>query len=65
MPKYNVGDMVIHDGGGYAGICTTGYITKVRKNAVGRLGYDVLVAYPDGAKDELYFFETEIIGKIN
>lgn len=57
MSKYNVGDMVIHSGG-------RGVVTKIIKGV--RYGYLVRVEYKfDGSKDTLFFFEDEIIGKIN
>ena len=65
MSKYDVGDFVVHDGGGYSAISRYGLITGIRTNAQGKVGYDVLVTYPDGYKDVLFFFEREIISKIN
>lgn len=65
MSKYNVGDVVKHNGGGYSVISRYGLITGIRINAWGKAGYDVLVTYPDGSKDVLFFFEKEIINKIN
>lgn len=65
MSKYDIGDFVVHDGGGYSAISRYGLITGIRTSAGGRLGYDVLVKYPDGCQDVLFFFEEEIINKIN
>lgn len=65
MSKYGIGDFVVHDGGGYIGISRAGLITGIRTNAGGRLGYDVLVTYTGGYQDVLFFFEEEIINKIN
>lgn len=65
MSKYHIGDCVVHDGGGYSAISRFGFITGIRINAVGRVGYDVLVTYPGGSSVVLFFFEEEIINKIN
>lgn len=65
MSKYNIGDCVVHDGGGYIAISRFGFITGIRTNAWGKAGYDVLVTYPGGHGDVLFFFEEEIITKIN
>ncbi len=65
MSKYHIGDFVVHDGGGYGAISRYGLITGIRTNAEGKVGYDVLVTYQDGDKDVLFFFEEEIINKIN
>lgn len=65
MSKYNIGDFVVHNGGGYSVISRYGLITGIRINAWGKVGYDVQVTYPDGDKDVLFFFEEEIINKIN
>ena len=65
MSKYHIGDFVVHDGGGYCGISRAGLITGIRINEWGRVGYDVRVTYPDGHEDVLFFFEREIISKIN
>lgn len=65
MSKYNIGDFVVHNGGWYSAISRYGLITGIRANAVGRMGYDVLVTYPNGYQDVLFFFEREIISKIN
>ena len=65
MSKYNIGDFVVHDGGGYSEISRAGLITGIRTTASSRFGYDVLVTYPDGYADVLFFFEKEIISKIN
>ena len=65
MSKYGIGDFVVHDGGGYSAISRYGLITGIRTNAWGKVGYDVLVTYPNGREDVLFFFETEIINKIN
>lgn len=65
MSKYNIGDFVVHDGGGYSAISRYGLITGIRINEWGRVGYDVLVTYPDGDNSVLFFFEEEIINKIN
>ena len=65
MSKYHIGDFVVHDGGWYTGISRAGLITGIRTSASGREGYDVLVTYPNGYKDVLFFFEEEIITKIN
>ena len=65
MSKYDIGDCVVHNGGGYTAISRFGFITGIRTNAWGKAGYDVLVTYPDGHEDVLFFFEKEIINKIN
>ena len=65
MSKYDVGDFVVHNGGGYSAISRYGLITGIRINEWGRAGYDVLVTYQDGHEDVLFFFEKEIINKIN
>lgn len=65
MSKYHIGDFVVHDGGGYSVISQYGLITGIRTNAEGKVGYDVLVTYPDGSTSVLFFFEEEIINKIN
>ena len=65
MSKYDIGDFVVHDGGGYSAISRYGLITGIKTNAEGKVGYDVLVTYPDGNEDVLFFFEEEIINKIN
>ena len=43
MSKYDVGDFVVHNGGGYSVISQYGLITGIRTNAWGKVGYDVLV----------------------
>lgn len=65
MSKYDIGDCVVHNGGGYTAISRFGFITGIRINEWGKVGYDVLVTYPDGHEDVLFFFEKEIINKIN
>ena len=65
MSKYDIGDFVVHNGGGYSAISRYGLITGIRINEWGRAGYDVQVTYPDGHEDVLFFFEKEIINKIN
>ena len=65
MSKYDIGDCVVHNGGGYSAISRYGLITGIRINAEGKVGYDVLVTYPDGSTSVLFFFEEEIINKIN
>lgn len=65
MSKYDIGDFVVHDGGWYSAISRYGLITGIRINAEGKVGYDVLVTYPDGYQDVLFFFEEDIINKIN
>ena len=65
MSKYDIGDCVVHNGGGYTAISRYGQITGIRINEWGKVGYDVLVTYPDGYEDVLFFFEKEIINKIN
>lgn len=65
MSKYDIGDFVVHNGGGYSAISRYGLITGIRINEWGKVGYDVQVTYPDGYQDVLFFFEKEIINKIN
>lgn len=65
MSKYDIGDFVVHNGGGYSAISRYGLITGIRINEWGKVGYDVLVTYPDGSTSVLFFYEREIISKIN